>query len=50
MGRLFKKVPAWVWIAVIMLATGLVYANIIPNKFVWDDTSFVLKWPSIRPP
>ena len=33
---------------IIVALTAAVYANTLGNKFVWDDETFILKWPEGR--
>lgn len=43
-----KKIPATSLIFVIFLFGFLVYANILPNKFVWDDEEQIVNNPYIK--
>jgi tetratricopeptide (TPR) repeat protein len=46
--RKLAKLPSWLIVSGILLLTALVYINIIGNKFVWDDLTFIIKWPVTR--
>jgi protein O-mannosyl-transferase len=44
-----KKQPRWMWIALIILVTGIAYSNSLTNDFVnWDDDLYVYTNQDIR--
>lgn len=48
-GRLIQIISKQkIQVLIVVALTAAVYANTLGNKFVWDDETFILGWPTVR--